>query len=40
MADPEGNEFCLVLNPSTADQWQPDPDEAMVRQEGRIAEAD
>jgi predicted enzyme related to lactoylglutathione lyase len=40
VADPEGNEFCLVLAPSKATQWQPDPDEAVVHNEGRIAGAD
>ncbi len=39
MADPEGNEFCLVHNPSKVDQWSPDPDEVVVRNEGRIAES-
>jgi predicted enzyme related to lactoylglutathione lyase len=40
MADPEGNEFCLVLSPSKADQWHPEPDEVVVRNEGRVADAD
>jgi predicted enzyme related to lactoylglutathione lyase len=37
MADPEGNEFCLVLNPSKAQAWQRAPHEEMVHEEGRIA---
>jgi predicted enzyme related to lactoylglutathione lyase len=37
MVDPEGNEFCLVHNPSKVDRWHPDPDEVIVRNEGRIA---
>jgi hypothetical protein len=40
MADPEGNEFCLVLSPSKAAQWHPAPDAVVVRNEGRVAEAD
>ena len=40
MADPEGNEFCLVLSPSKADQWHPDADEVVVRNQGRVADAD
>jgi hypothetical protein len=39
MADPEGNEFCLVLSPSKAVQWHPDRDEVVVRHEGRVAGA-
>jgi predicted enzyme related to lactoylglutathione lyase len=37
MCDPEGNEFCLVHNPAKVDQWHPDPDEVIVRNEGQIA---
>jgi hypothetical protein len=40
MADPEGNEFCLVLAPSKAADWRPALDDAVVRHEGRIAGAD
>jgi hypothetical protein len=40
MADPEGNEFCRVLSPSKADQWHPDSEEVVVRNPGRIADAD
>jgi len=38
MADPEGNEFCLVLTFSK--KWHPEPGEAVIRMEGRIAGAD
>src|SRR5262249_19721363 len=37
MADPEGNEFCLVLAPSKGAAWQPAADDVVVREEGRIA---
>jgi predicted enzyme related to lactoylglutathione lyase len=40
MADPEGNEFCLVLSPSKAAKWDPAADDVVVRNEGRILEAD
>jgi predicted enzyme related to lactoylglutathione lyase len=36
MADPEGNEFCLVLSPR-APQWRPGPDELVTRMDGRTA---
>jgi predicted enzyme related to lactoylglutathione lyase len=38
MADPEGNEFCICLTPSKAAQRRLDPDEVVVRNEGRLAD--
>jgi hypothetical protein len=40
MADPEGNEFCIVLKPSKVQQWCTDPDEVVVRNERQIAGTD
>ena len=38
MADPEGNEFCLVL--AFSKEWNPETGEAVIRMEGRVADAD
>jgi Glyoxalase-like domain len=40
MADPEGDEFCLVLAPSKAAVWRPASDDVVVRHEGRSSGAD
>jgi predicted enzyme related to lactoylglutathione lyase len=36
MSDPEGNEFCLVLSSRGAKQWQPAPNEVVIRNEGKF----